>query len=89
MSILLGNLSVEQIEKRMGVTFPEPIREDLISGRQNDANTSKLKSQEWHCFDIPFTMVCGSMEFAKGIFDSMQDQVAEIKTPLKLSICKQ
>lgn len=89
MSILLGNLSVEQIENRMGVSFPETIKTDLLENRQESADTSTLKTGEWHCFDIPFTMVCGSRELAQKIFDSMQELISDIKTPLQLSIKEQ
>jgi hypothetical protein len=86
MGIMLGNQSVEQIEKRMGVSFPENIREELLNNRQHSADTSLLDKEEWHCFDIPFTMVCGSMELAQKIFDSMKTLVPEIKEALHLSI---
>lgn len=86
MSIMLGNQSVDQIEKRMGVIFPKEIRCELLESRQHEADTNKLKPNQWHCFDIPFTMVCGSMELAQKIFDNMKPLVPEIKEALRLSI---
>lgn len=37
MPIMLGNLDVSNIEKRLGITLKENDRETLISMRQNDA----------------------------------------------------
>ena len=86
MSILLGNLSLEQIEDRMGVIFPEDLRAHLLKNQQDSADTSKLKSGNWHCFDIPFTMVCGSMGLAQKIYSAMNPFAADIKTALRLSV---
>lgn len=86
MSILLGNLSLDKIETRMGVKFPEEIRPSLLNTKQESANTSLLKCNEWHCFDIPFTMVCGSKALAQKIYDSMKPLIPNIKTALELSI---
>lgn len=89
MSIYLGNLSIEEIEKRIGIEIPKDLKEDLIKTRQENADTNKLKENEWHCFDIPFVFVCGSMNFAKKIFNVLNKFSDKIKTPMQISINKE
>ena len=84
MSIMLGNLSVSQIEKRLGIEFPEEIREFMKKSHQPTA--SNIVSGKWHCFDIPFHMVCGDYETAKKIYESVKDRSDECKEPLQFSI---
>lgn len=88
MSSYLGNLSVEQIEKRMGIEFPTELKTELVESRQHNADTSRLKPNEWHCFDRPFIMVCGSRELASKIFCALEHKIAEIKVPPELLIVK-
>lgn len=84
MSIMLGNLNVSQIEKRLGIDFPDEIREFMKNTHQDSA--SNVVSGKWHCFDIPFTIVCGDMETAKKIFDSVSNRASEVKEALEFSI---
>ena len=86
MSIYLGNLSITRMEDRMGIKFPEPFRTELGKTKQESADTSKLKKDGWHCFDMPFTLVCGSMEFAQNIADELKPLIPDITTPLQVSI---
>jgi cell wall assembly regulator SMI1 len=50
MSIMLGNQSVSQIEKRLGIEFPEEIREFMNKTHQSEA--SNIAKGKWHCFDL-------------------------------------
>lgn len=84
MSIMLGNLSVEEIEKRIGIKFPDDIEDFMRESHQS--NASNIKSGEWHCFDIPFTIVCGDIETARKIYESVKDRSVEVKEPLQFSI---
>lgn len=63
--ILLGNLSISQIEKRLGITLKEEERSFLESTNQKEANM--IAPGKWHCFDIPFAIVCGDREIAEKI----------------------
>jgi len=83
MSIMLGDLSVSQIEQRIGVNFPEEIREFMKSSHQ--PNASDVQSGKWHCFDIPFNIVCGDIETATKIFNSVKDSKT-IKERLQFSL---
>jgi cell wall assembly regulator SMI1 len=81
---MLGNLSVDQIEKRLGIQFPEDVREFMKSSHQ--ANAQKIQKGKWHCFDIPFQLVCGDMETASKIYNSVKHKAADIKEPLHFGV---
>lgn len=82
--MMLGNLSVEQIEKRTGVDFPEEIRVFLKENHQSEA--ANVKKGKWHCFDIPFTMVCGDLETATKIYESVKDKSSAFKERMQISV---
>ena len=84
MNIMLGNLSVKQIEERLGIEFPEDTREFLKNSHQ--AEVSHIKPGKWHCFDIPFNMVCGDYDTAKKIYESVKDKSDQCKTSFQFSI---
>lgn len=84
MNIMLGNLTVSQIEKRLGIKFPEKIREFMEQTHQSGAEN--IAKGKWHCFDIPFNLVCGDVETATKIFNSVKDRSSECKEQLQFSI---
>ena len=84
MSVMLGNLKVIQIEKRLGIEFPEEIREFMKNTHQPEANN--IAKGRWHCFDIPFNLVCGDLETATKIFNSVKDRASECKEELQFSL---
>ena len=65
MGIMLGNLTVQQIEKRLGISFSEDLKIFLNDRHQN--TPAELKTGEWHCFDLPFMIVCGGEQLARDI----------------------
>lgn len=84
MSIMLGNLSVNQIEQRLGIEFPEETRE--LMNKTHESNASHIPKGKWHCFDLPFNLVCGDIEIATKIFNSVKDRSDECKCALRISI---
>jgi hypothetical protein len=84
MGIMLGNLSVIEIEKRIGIPFPEEIKEFMINNHQSTA--AKVAKGKWHCFDIPFHIVCGDLKTATYIYNSVKDRASKIKESLAFSI---
>jgi hypothetical protein len=84
MSIMLGNLTVKQIENRLGIGFPEDIREFMILN--HEPNASRTPINKWHCFDIPFILVCGNIDTATKIFDSVKNRSGECKEILRISV---
>ena len=81
---MIGNQSVSQIEKRLGIEFPEEIREFMNKTHQSEANN--ITKGKWHCFDRPFNLVCGDMETATKIFNSVKDRSSESKEHLQFSL---
>ncbi|MCY4781764.1 hypothetical protein ORI89_19110 [Sphingobacterium sp. UT-1RO-CII-1] len=84
MSILLGNLSVNEIEKRIGIDFPQDVRDFMNDHHHSDAGN--IPKGKWHCFDIPFTLVCGDVETATKIYNSVKERSSQVKEQLQFSI---
>lgn len=82
--MLLGNLSIEEIESRSGVTFPDDLKSYMEPRRQMDAQG--IKAGCWHCFDIPFTLVCGDMDTAQEIYKYLSSHTSEFKEPLQIAL---
>ena len=84
MSIYLGNLSIDEMEKRSGVVFPAELKDYMEPRRQQ--NASNVKQGKWHCFDIPFVLVCGDMETATEIHNHLKAFGSDFKEPLRISL---
>ncbi len=63
MGIMLGNLTLKQIEGRTGIELSAEDRADLNGMRQEKAEN--IASGKWHCFDLPFMIVCGDKPTAE------------------------
>ena len=81
---MLGNLSVEQMESRLGIEFPPEIKEFMKKTRQQEAQN--IKKGKGHCFDLPFNIVCGDMETATKIFEGLKPQTNKCKVQLQFSL---
>ena len=57
--ILIGNLTIADLEKDLGIKFNDADRQYLESTRQEDVS-KKLAHDAWHFFDIPRRLVLGS-----------------------------
>lgn len=84
MSIYLGNLSIEEIERRAGIKLPPDLADFMEPRRQQEANN--VKPGKWHCFDIPFTLVCGDMETAVEIHRHLVPFSKDFKEPLQIAL---
>lgn len=65
MSILLGNLTLAQIEERTGISISADDRAELNKMRQE--NAENIQQGKWHCFDLPFMVVCGDRPTAEKV----------------------
>jgi hypothetical protein len=79
--MMLGNFSVEKMEERLNVQFPQECRDFLNASRQEMAND--IVPGKWHCFDIPFHIVFGDEamcrkvhEWLKPLSDKMTGSIA-------------
>ena len=67
MNIMLGNLTVDKIEQRLHISLSEQHKQELFASRQEKAEN--IADGKWHCFDIPFMMVCGDKKTAEKCRD--------------------
>lgn len=86
MAIMLGNLSLDEIQKRADVKFPEELIDFMKTRQQSEANN--IKPGHWHCFDAPFTLVCGDRETANFIVKHLKPIGEYFKAALQISISK-
>lgn len=84
MGIYLGNLTVEQIEERLGIVFSEEERSELKSSRQ--ANASNIAADKWHCFDIPFMIVCGSYAVAERLKEILTPYASKMTDSIRVVV---
>lgn len=82
--IHLGNLTIEQMESRTGVRFPDELRTFLRDRHQSEA--SDIKAGKWHCFDLPFLLVCGDLKTAQQIYDHLSPLAASFAQPLEIGL---
>ena len=63
MMIMLGNLTLKEIEERTGISVSDSDRAELSGMRQEKAEN--IASGKWHCFYLPFMLVCGDKPTAE------------------------
>lgn len=69
MSILLGDLMVSDIIERTGV---EISYEDKKWLKERYCHRTKLEKNTWHCFALPFLIVCETKELAAEMADRLK-----------------
>ena len=82
MAIMLGNLNMSSIEARLGITLQEKDRNTLSSMRQEDAQN--IQPGKWHCFDLPFMIVCGDLSTALQVREILRPYSNSMKTQLQI-----
>ena len=83
MGIMLGNLSIKQMEERLGIKLTA---ED-VKNMWGHSSLAKLQSKDdWHCFDIPFFISCGSMETAIRIRDVLAPYSDKMSCQIQIGI---
>jgi len=84
MNIMLGNLTVEDMERRMSISFPDELKKFMNENHQQKAEN--VQPGKWHCFDLPFFLVCGDMDTAIKIHESLKPFAADIKESLQIGV---
>lgn len=69
MYLFLGNLTVNQIENRLGIELSNEHREELIRTHQDKVNDTPLGDGCWHCYDAPFMLMCDTQDTAMKMRD--------------------
>jgi uncharacterized protein YlxP (DUF503 family) len=84
MNVYLGNLTVEQIQERLGTVFePEDI-ERLKKTYSDDASVAG--KDKWHCFEIPFAIVCGSTETAENVVGILKNYAGKFTRRVAIEV---
>lgn len=84
MAIYLGNLTTKQIENRLGIELTQAERSELDALREE--TTSRVHGRDvWHCYDIPFVIVCGSYGVCTKIRDIMSAYADRMKGTLQIA----
>jgi len=71
MGIYLGNLSIEDIEKRTGITLSDEHKKYMNEHRQMEVNHTPIKKGFWHGFDIPFMVMTSDEETAREYMEML------------------
>ena len=87
MYIRLGNLSLEEIQKEVGVTFPKEFIDYMEDKRQENISVD-LKENTWHCFHIPFELVICGEDMKEAIKKYLVPIGNEFKKSLQVSVHK-
>ena len=82
--MMLGNFTVEQMEERLGITLVDDDREFFKQSRQE--KVANIANDKWHCFDIPFIIVCGSMKMAIKVRDILQPYEKQMKCKIDIGV---
>ena len=83
-AIYLGDLSVDQIQARLGITLPPDAIAELNASRQQRADN--IAPDKWHCFDIPLVIACGSMDMAVRVRDILSPHSGDMKESIQIAI---
>lgn len=86
MSIYLGNLSIAQIEERLGIELTDAERSELTGARQERIGDVALAPDKWHCYDLPFIIACGSREMAEKLCKILSPYSSRMKCQLQIGI---
>jgi hypothetical protein len=81
---MLGNLTVDNMLERLNIKLSTEDREWLGKTRQNKAENVEIG--KWHCFDIPFTILCGDTSTAKHIFDILSPYGDAMEEQIRIAI---
>ena len=85
MKIHLGNLSSQDIENRLQITMSDEDKQFLDASRQENVSIP-VAVDKWHCFDIPFKIVAGSMDMAIKIRDVLAKYEKDMKGHIQIGI---
>ncbi|MBF4468840.1 MAG: hypothetical protein ISP01_05480 [Methanobrevibacter arboriphilus] len=81
-TVFLGNLSVQQIEKRLGIEISENERLKLKNMHCN--NATDIPENKWHCFDMPFVLMCGSKETCQIVYDILKKYSSKMEEEIRI-----
>ena len=88
--MMLGNISVLQMEHRLCITLSDEDRAFLEDRRQEPINATDLGPGKFHIFDIPFMILCDTKATAKTIVDILKKyDPSKFREPIRISYEKE
>lgn len=81
--IMLGNLTVEQFEKRCKITLSKEERE-IMNELCEQTCDNVDGNNKIHIYDIPFMIVCGNAKARKTIIDILTPYAGDLKATLQI-----
>ena len=84
MSIRLGNLSLEEIQKEAGGIFPTDFVDFMQNKRQENVSVPIAKDK-WHCFRFPFELAVGE-ELLDAVKTHLVPLGKDFKKALRVSV---
>ncbi|UXR49102.1 hypothetical protein [Staphylococcus simulans] len=84
MKVRIGNLKIEEVLDKLGITLPEEVVERMEARYQPSAQSEDIEPEQWHCFEFPFCMSCGSRETAYEWFEILSPYGDEMKTQMQI-----
>ena len=82
MGIYLGNLSAKQIADRLSIKMTD---EDITEMERFRCHEADVKMGRWHCFDIPFMVLCGDIETCQTVCEILRPYSGVMKGQLCIS----
>ena len=80
--MMFGDLKTTDIEKRLNITLSDTDRDKLEGMRQSKANG--IIPGKWHCFDMPFQILCGDKDTAAMIDDILAPYRSQMKGIIRI-----
>ena len=81
--IYLGNLTIQQMEERLGITLSDDERDRLNALREEYCN-NVAGNEKIHVYDIPFCIECGNPSARKTVIDILTPYAKKMKTPIQI-----
>jgi len=81
--MMLGNYDIGRIQERLGITLSQ--KEVDFFNSTNQQNANNIENDKWHCFDIPFQIVCGHKNMAIKIRDILSPFADSMKTSIGIT----
>lgn len=83
MAIYLGNLSVEDLERRLEIELTEEERETLTNMREETCDKVD-GNNKIHIYDIPFLIECGNPDARRTVIKILSPYASKMAMPLQI-----
>ena len=83
--MMLGNLSTNEMAARLGIDIAIGDESLIESWRQENVSIP-LAPGKWHCFDLPFVLLCADMQTAQNLYDILSRYPIKNNATLTISL---